>query len=241
MGDWEEILLELSMSDTRHGGFICSAIKEIATLRAECENQRSGFERECKDIDLILSHLGLDMELCRTDGGGLNKGRIASYLEPMRQALKDVETLRAELKQDRLVEQQADRIKELQQKLRWQDDRDKHQGTHSDTCYTYGSRHYECAIRRITELAAQNQAMRLAAQAVIDRWDSPVWKDVPHTAEYINELRNVLDLPDLATPILNEVKAKTLEEAAEEFSKRWTQSAKVQEELRRMAAELRGK
>lgn len=28
-----------------------------------------------------------------------------------------------------------------------------------------------------------------AAQAVIDRWDSPNWKDLPHTAEYIYRLR----------------------------------------------------
>ena len=30
------------------------------------------------------------------------------------------------------------------------------------------------------------------AKAVIERWDSPLWKDVPHTAEYINELRQAL-------------------------------------------------
>lgn len=31
-----------------------------------------------------------------------------------------------------------------------------------------------------------------AAQAVIDRWDSPLWKDLPHTGESINELRQAL-------------------------------------------------
>lgn len=35
--------------------------------------------------------------------------------------------------------------------------------------------------------------LQKAAQAVIDRWDSPSWKDQPHTAEYINELRKALD------------------------------------------------
>jgi hypothetical protein len=30
------------------------------------------------------------------------------------------------------------------------------------------------------------------AQAVIDRWDSPHWKDLPHTANYINALRQAL-------------------------------------------------
>jgi hypothetical protein len=32
-----------------------------------------------------------------------------------------------------------------------------------------------------------------AAQAVVDRWDTPSWKDVPATAEYINALRNALE------------------------------------------------
>ena len=31
-----------------------------------------------------------------------------------------------------------------------------------------------------------------AGKAVVERWDSPKWKDLPHTAEYINELRNVI-------------------------------------------------
>jgi len=35
--------------------------------------------------------------------------------------------------------------------------------------------------------------LQKAAQSVIDRWNSPAWKDQPHTAEYINELRKALD------------------------------------------------
>ena len=35
--------------------------------------------------------------------------------------------------------------------------------------------------------------LQTAAQALIDRWDSPLWKDQPHTAEYIAELRKALD------------------------------------------------
>lgn len=31
-----------------------------------------------------------------------------------------------------------------------------------------------------------------AAQAVLDRWDTPLWKDVPSTAEYIARLRAAL-------------------------------------------------
>jgi len=31
-----------------------------------------------------------------------------------------------------------------------------------------------------------------AAQAVVERWDSPLWKNLPHTKEYIDELRAAL-------------------------------------------------
>ena len=31
-----------------------------------------------------------------------------------------------------------------------------------------------------------------AAQAVVDRWDTPLWKDVPHTGEFIGKLRKAL-------------------------------------------------
>lgn len=34
--------------------------------------------------------------------------------------------------------------------------------------------------------------LQAAAQAVIDRWDSPLWKDLPNTAVSIAGLRNAL-------------------------------------------------
>ena len=34
--------------------------------------------------------------------------------------------------------------------------------------------------------------LQKAAQSVIDRWDSPAWKNQPHTAEYIEGLRKAL-------------------------------------------------
>lgn len=37
------------------------------------------------------------------------------------------------------------------------------------------------------------QDLRTAAQAVVDRWDTPLWKDAPATALYINTLRKVLE------------------------------------------------
>ncbi len=41
----------------------------------------------------------------------------------------------------------------------------------------------------IDELRAENTKLRAAAIDVIDRWDTPLWKDVPATAEYIGRLR----------------------------------------------------
>ena len=31
-----------------------------------------------------------------------------------------------------------------------------------------------------------------AAQALVDRWDTPLWKDVPHTGAFIGRLRKAL-------------------------------------------------
>lgn len=43
--------------------------------------------------------------------------------------------------------------------------------------------------------------LRAAAQALVDRWDTPLWKDVPATAEYINALRAALSAPAGLLPI----------------------------------------
>jgi hypothetical protein len=37
------------------------------------------------------------------------------------------------------------------------------------------------------------KTLREAAQAVVERWDTPLWKDVEPTAKYINELRAALE------------------------------------------------
>ena len=39
-----------------------------------------------------------------------------------------------------------------------------------------------------------------AAQAVIERWDSPAWKDAPHTAIFINRMREAIDTALAASP-----------------------------------------
>ena len=38
--------------------------------------------------------------------------------------------------------------------------------------------------------------LRKAAQAVVDRWDTPLWKDAPATATYIEALRQALERPE---------------------------------------------
>lgn len=37
------------------------------------------------------------------------------------------------------------------------------------------------------------ESLREAAQAVVNRWDTPLWKDVPAPAEFINKLRAELE------------------------------------------------
>jgi hypothetical protein len=46
--------------------------------------------------------------------------------------------------------------------------------------------------RLVDELIKQGDALAEAAQAVVDRWDSPTWKGLEPTAEFINALRNAL-------------------------------------------------
>lgn len=48
------------------------------------------------------------------------------------------------------------------------------------------------ALRPIDEVIAERDELLAAAQSVIDRWDTPLWKDVPATAEYINKLREAV-------------------------------------------------
>ena len=39
-----------------------------------------------------------------------------------------------------------------------------------------------------------NDELIEAAKAMVERWDSPLWKDLPHTGECINRLRNALEV-----------------------------------------------
>lgn len=42
---------------------------------------------------------------------------------------------------------------------------------------------------QVADLEQQRNDLLAASQAVIGRWDTPLWKDVPATAGFINELR----------------------------------------------------
>jgi hypothetical protein len=46
--------------------------------------------------------------------------------------------------------------------------------------------------KKFGALADEIESLRRAAQAVVDRWDSPLWKDQPHTGNYISDLREAL-------------------------------------------------
>jgi len=41
--------------------------------------------------------------------------------------------------------------------------------------------------------ATPSSELRAAAQAVVDRWHSPLWKDLPHTGEFIKRLSDALE------------------------------------------------
>ena len=38
--------------------------------------------------------------------------------------------------------------------------------------------------------------LRKAAQALVDRWDTPLWKEAPHTGTFIDALRAALAQPE---------------------------------------------
>ncbi len=48
------------------------------------------------------------------------------------------------------------------------------------------------ALLAAADIIAANARMRTAAQAVVDRWETPLWKDAEPTAEVIYRLRDIL-------------------------------------------------
>lgn len=51
-----------------------------------------------------------------------------------------------------MIERQAAEIARLNQALKWQQDRADRIGTHGDGCWSWGHKHYECALDAIARL-----------------------------------------------------------------------------------------
>lgn len=49
------------------------------------------------------------------------------------------------------------------------------------------------ATNEIKRLRSDAARLREAAQAVVDRWDTPLWKMTIHTGDYIDRLRVAID------------------------------------------------
>ena len=46
--------------------------------------------------------------------------------------------------------------------------------------------------RELAGVTEQRDRLAEAGQAVVDRWHTPLWKDVPHTAKFIQNLEDAL-------------------------------------------------
>lgn len=51
---------------------------------------------------------------------------------------------------------------------------------------------------QINELISQRDKLLEDCKAVVARWDSPAWKDLTHTAVYINQLRATIEEIEVA-------------------------------------------
>jgi hypothetical protein len=59
-----------------------------------------------------------------------------------------------------------------------------------DICPWGLARHFE---RELAEAMEQRDRLAEAARAVVDRWETPTWKDAPHTGLFIRALADALD------------------------------------------------
>jgi hypothetical protein len=78
-----------------------------------------------------------------------------------------------------LAKQAAAKIKRLRAALRDQKDRDAkgYGSTHAGDCYTWGPRHYECALAKIEALEAENKRLREALAQVMAHHDEDIGMD----------------------------------------------------------------
>ena len=54
------------------------------------------------------------------------------------------------------------------------------------------TQYWQIAEGRCDALKQQRDELVNAGSAVVERWDSPLWKDLPHTGEYIHRLREAI-------------------------------------------------
>lgn len=47
-------------------------------------------------------------------------------------------------------------------------------------------------VAEMNKLKKQRDQLLAAGRAVVDRWNSPLWKDQPHTAEFIAKLNDAI-------------------------------------------------
>ncbi len=50
----------------------------------------------------------------------------------------------------------------------------------------------QAVAKAISSEFAASDNLAITARGVVERWDTPLWKDVPATAVYVNALRNAL-------------------------------------------------
>ena len=65
-----------------------------------------------------------------------------------------------------------------------------HVGPHNCPEWLVG--HSRQLERELAEVTEQRDRLAEAGQAVVDRWHTPIWKDVPHTAKFIQNLEAAL-------------------------------------------------
>ena len=59
--------------------------------------------------------------------------------------------------------------------------------------YTHGAEAFARQLEReLAEARRQRDKLADAAQAVVDRWDAPTWKELEPTAKLMNSLRKAL-------------------------------------------------
>ncbi len=64
---------------------------------------------------------------------------------------------------------------------------------HTDNAYNWALNRIATLEAALAEAREDSARLLTTGQAVLDRWDSPKWKDQDPTAKVINELRAAID------------------------------------------------